>query len=253
MNLSTPSLIASLLIVISIAALYILTRRYRERSAVGLRNIKAYETLQKQVEKAMASGRSIHFSPGRGSLSKATNPTSLAGLSGLQRLTEDSISSDKPPLVTSGDGTLFVASQDVIRGGYEESGRPKAYSSQVSQFIAADSNPMAFGAGVSDILNQGEHGSNIIMGHIGPELLLMAEAAERERQTQIIGSDNLAALSVALSVTEDMILGEELYAAAAYLQEEPAHIASLQLQDILRILVVLGILIAAIVSFFTGT
>ncbi|HET6445244.1 MAG TPA: DUF6754 domain-containing protein [candidate division Zixibacteria bacterium] len=253
MIFSTPNLVALLLIVFSIASLYFLTRRYVDRSGVGLRNIKAYEKLQKQAVKAMASGRSIHFSPGRGSLSKATNPTSLAGLSGLQRITEDASSSDKPPLVSAGDGTLFMTARDVIRGGYEHSGRAKAYESQKSQFIAADNSPMAFGAGVSDILNQGEHGSSIIMGHIGSELALMAEAAERKHQDQIIGSDNLAALAVAVSATEDVLMGEELYAAAAYLQEEPAHIASLQLQDILRILVALGILIAAIVSLFPRT
>jgi hypothetical protein len=107
---------------------------------------------------------------------------------------------------------------------------------------------MAYGAGVSEIINKGEFGSNLILGHVGSELAIIAEAADREQLEQIIGSDDLTALAVAMSVTEDLIIGEELYAAAAYLQGEPAHIASLQLQDILRIFIALSILVAAIVN-----
>jgi hypothetical protein len=185
-------------------------------------------------------------------LGKATNPASLAALSALQNLSKDSCANDKPPLVTAGDGSLFVASQDTVRGSYEELGRPGAYQSQTSKFIAPDNSPMTFGAGLSDIINRGEHGSNLVLGHIGSELALIAEAAEREQLEQIIGSDDLTALAVAMSVTEDVIIGEELYAAAAYLQGEPAHFASLQLQDILRILVAISILIAAFVNLVIG-
>jgi hypothetical protein len=169
-------------------------------------------------------------------------------MSALQKVSQDACASDKPPLVTSGDGTLFVASQDLIRDTYEESGRPASYRSDSSQFVAPENSPMAYGAAVSAIVNRGEHGSNLVLGHIGSELAIITEAADREHLEQIIGSDDLTALAVAMSVTEDVIIGEELYAAAAYLQGEPAHIASLQLQDILRILVALSILIAAIVD-----
>jgi hypothetical protein len=248
-SISTPSSIALLLILSSAFVLVYLTRRYRSSPSVGLRNVEAYQALQRQVARAVESGREIHFSLGRGSLGKATNPASLSALSALQKVSEDACASDKPPLVTSGDGTLFVASQDTIRGTYEESGRPSAYQSQTSQFVAPENSPMAYGAAVSAIVNKREHGSNIILGHIGSELAIITEAADREHLEQILGSDDLTALAVAMSVTEDVIIGEELYAAAAYLQGEPAHIASLQLQDILRILVALSIPIAALVGF----
>ncbi|MGB3715000.1 MAG: DUF6754 domain-containing protein [Candidatus Promineifilaceae bacterium] len=252
MTFSTPSVIALLLILISAVVLVYLTRQYRSRPSVGLRSVEAYQALQRQAARAVESGRGIHFSLGRGSLGKATNPASLAAMSALQNLSKEAGASGKPPLVTSGDGTLFVASQDLIRGSYEELGRPGAYQSQTSRFVAPEDSPMTYGAAVSEIINTGEHGSNIVLGHIGSELAIIAEAADREHLEQIIGSDDITALAVAMSVTEDVIIGEELFAAAAYLQGEPAHIASLQLQDILRILVALIILIAALVSLLTG-
>jgi hypothetical protein len=173
-------------------------------------------------------------------------------MSALQKVSKDACPSDKPPLVTTGDGTLFVASQDIVRGTYDELGRPAAYRAQTSQFVAPENSPMAYGAAVSAIVNKGDYGSNLILGHIGSELAIITEAADREHLEQIIGSDDLTALAVGMSITEDVIIGEELYAAAAYLQGEPAHIASLQLQDILRIMVALSILIAALVGLLIG-
>ncbi len=246
--MSLPSIAAFVLIVISILILVYFTRHNGPRPNVSLRDIKAYESLQKQVAKSVESGRDIHFSVGRGSLEKVTNPASLASLSVLESLSKEASANNQPPAITSGDGTLFVASQDMLRGAYEESGRLADYPSQASQFIAPDSSPLTYGAGISDIINQGEYGSNLILGHVGSKLALITEAAERENMTQIIGSDDLIAQAVALTVTDDVLLGEELYAAAAYLQKEPSHIASLQLQDILRIFAALSILVAAIIA-----
>jgi hypothetical protein len=249
LSFSTPNIIAFVLIVLCSAVLLYFMRRYKERPAVSLRNIKAYETLQKNVSKAVADGRTIHFSAGRGALETTSNPASLAALAALDSIVEDTATSNKPPLVTSGDGSLFIASQDALRESDDDSRTPGEIAAQ-AQFIAPTSSPLAYGAGVSDVVNRGDFGSNVIMGRLGPELALITESAERERLEQVIGTDDLVALSVAFASTDDVLIGEELYAAAAYLRNEPAHIASLQLQDVLRIFVTLSILIAAIVSLF---
>ena len=55
-------------------------------------------------------------------------------------------------------------------------------------------------------------------------------------------------LAVAAAVTEDLLLGEEMFAAGAYLHGEPAQIASLQLQDILRVIAIAGLLLAALIN-----
>lgn len=249
---STSSSIALLLILISSVALVLLTRQYRSRPSIGLKRIEAYKALKDQVARAVESGREVHVSLGRGNLGKRSSPASIAALSALQSLSIEASDSDKPTTVTAGDGTLFVASQDIVRGTYKGVGRPGASQSQKSRYVAPESSPMAYGAGVSDIINEGDFGSNIVLGHFGSEVAIISESADREQLEQIIGSDDPMAMAVAMSVTDDLILGEELYAAAAYLQGDPAHIASLQLQDILRIFIALSILVAAIISVVIG-
>jgi hypothetical protein len=53
-------------------------------------------------------------------------------------------------------------------------------------------------------------------------------------------------MAVALTATDNVLLGEELYVGGAYLKGDPAQVASLQLQDMLRGVAIAAILVAAI-------
>ena len=50
--------------------------------------------------------------------------------------------------------------------------------------------------------------------------------------------------------TQDALIGEELFAAGAYLGASPSHIASLTVQDILRWLIIIILLGGAAAKFF---
>jgi hypothetical protein len=68
----------------------------------------------------------------------------------------------------------------------------------------------------------------------------------------VIGTDNPGALAVAAAVTDHLLIGEELFAAGAYLEGKPAQVASLQLQDLLRLIIILAILGLAVSRLITS-
>ena len=78
---------------------------------------------------------------------------------------------------------------------------------------------------------------------------LMVEAAERENSTIIAASDNLSAQSIFYATSQDPLIGEELFAAGAYTGAGAAHEASLNVQDILRWLVILAIIFGSVLKF----
>ncbi len=59
----------------------------------------------------------------------------------------------------------------------------------------------------------------------------------------LAGSDNLAAQAAFLAAAEDTLLGEDLFAAGAYLGKSSAHVASLRAQDVLRVILIVVILL----------
>jgi len=86
------------------------------------------------------------------------------------------------------------------------------------------------------------------MGNFGVEAALLADAAERANIFTLAASDNLATQAVLYASTQEPLIGEELYAAGAYMDAGPVHAASLTVQDILRWLIIIAILVGALVQ-----
>ncbi len=232
--------------------LYLLTSRIRAGRKIGLRSLDSYTALRRQSAKSVEAGRGLHFSIGRASLAKVSNPTGVAAISVLDYVNSQAASSDIHPIATAGDGSMFLAAQDSLRGAYGNVGRRSRISPSQTQYLAADDQAMAYAAGASSMVSQGKLESNMLIGRFGAEIAILAEAAEREGMDQVIGSDDPTALAIAVLATDKVLLGEELFAAGAYLHGEPAQIASLQLQDILRVLAIVGILLVALINLVVG-
>ena len=241
------SIVSVLLIsLVGSLTLYWLTLRLRLGKEAALRPLEGYAALRIQSGKAVEQGRGVHFSLGRGALSGQSAATSTAALSALDYLTEDGCASDAPPLITAGDGTLFVAGQDSLRGAYEDASRIEDYQPNLVQFLSAEQFSMTYAAGASDAVNRGDLGSNLMLGRFGAEIAIVTESADRLDMEQVIGSDDPTALAVATAVTDKVLIGEEVLAAGAYLERKPAQIASVQLQDIFRVIAIVSILLAAL-------
>jgi hypothetical protein len=246
------TVLALLIAILAGAVLFLLTRRIQAGQQVGLRPVRGFQSLTGQVGRAVESGRRVHFSLGRAALNSAASPTSLAALAALDYLARDGCASDVPPIVTVGDGTLLPAAQDQLRGAYSRAGRAGDFSNTMAEFVAPESSPMSYAAGVSYTVQHSNVGSNLLMGHFGPEIGVILEAAGRENTDQIVGSDDPTALAVGAAMSDDLLIGEELFAAGAYLTGSPSQIASLQLQDILRLIVVTAVFLFALINLLLG-
>jgi hypothetical protein len=219
----------------------------RRRSPAALRQIAAYEKLNHAVGLAVESGTRLHFSLGRGNLYGARGASALAGLAMVRRLSERTSVSDNPPVVTSGDASLAILSQDTLQSGYRVAGAEEQYRFTTGRL--AGLTPFSYAAGTMPTVHDENVSTNIFIGDFGPESALMTEAAEREDSTLIAASDNMAAQSIFYATSEEPLVGEELFAAGAYVGAGVAHDASLNVQDILRWLVILGILVGSLLKF----
>lgn len=247
------ALFAFIVIVVVALLLLIFIRRQRNgRIRSALRPLPASTNLANQVGEAIESGRQLHVSLGQGSLIGAANPTSIAAVHVLDYLAADGCASGTPPLTTVGDGTLLPLAQDCLRKAHEDAGRQKDYHPTMAQFLAPHTAPFAYAGGIAAVLQRGESGSNVLVGRFGSELAIPAEVAARKNMVQVIGTDDPSALAVATAVTENVLVGEELFAAGAYLEHKPDQTASLQVQDILRWLIIITILALALGQLLAG-
>ena len=131
-------------------------------------------------------------------------------------------------------------------------GRLNEYKPGLVQFVATETDPYAFAGGLANVIHRSRIGGSVLVGRYGPEVTIPAEAAARENMSQVIGTDDPSALAVAAAFTDDLLIGEELFAAGAYLDGKPSQIASLQVQDVLRAIIIVAMLALAVYQLGAG-
>ena len=219
----------------------------RRRTPAVLRRIEAFERLNRSVGLAVENGTRLHISLGRGNLFTPRGGSALAALALVRRLTERTSASDRPPVVTAGDASLAILSQDTLQSGYHAAGADDQYRFSTGRLTGL--TPFAYAAGTVPVIRDENVSTNVFIGDFGAESALMVEAAERENSTIIAASDNLSAQSIFYATSQDPLIGEELFAAGAYTGAGAAHEASLNAQDILRWLVILAIIFGSVLKF----
>ena len=88
--------------------------------------------------------------------------------------------------------------------------------------------------------------ANFLMGYYYAEALLLAETGATTGAIQIAGTDSISQLPFFITTCDYTLIGEELYAASAYLSREPLLLGSLRGQDIGKALVMILIILQTV-------
>jgi hypothetical protein len=226
---------------LGLAAFLLLVFTYlRRKTPAVFRRIEAYERLNRAVGLAVENGTRLHISLGRGNFFTARGGSALAGLALLRRIAERTSVSDRPPLATSGDAVLAILSQDTMLSGYRAAGAEEQYRFSTGRLTGLA--PFSYAAGTMPIVRDENVSASVVIGDLGAEAALVAESSDREGTSLIAASDNLSAQAVFYASAQEPLIGEELFAGGAYTGAGPTHEASLNVQDILRWLVIVAIL-----------
>ena len=242
----TDLLIALGVVLISFAILIIFSLPRFNKGPRSLRFIPAFQRLRRAIGLSVEDGKRLHVSLGKSSLIEPTNTSALVGLSTLERITQLSMMSDRPPVVTSGDGAFSILSQDTLRAAYRSGNALELYDPDRGRL--AGPTPLSYIAGTLPVFRQENVAAHIFIGNFGPEVGLLTQAADQQRAYTLTASDSLPAQAVLFASSDDMLIGEELYAVPAYLNAGPAHLASLRVQDILRWVLIGGIVLGAVLK-----
>lgn len=218
-------------------------------SKTGLRLIPAFKQLKKTIHQAVEEGRRLHITLGNGSLYGVPASSALIGLAMLLRISRTAAPGDQPPVATSGNGLLAILSQDTQKTAYQLLQAEHKYSPLLGQISGL--TPWSYAAGLLPVIYDQNIHANIVAGHFDSEIVLMVDASERKKNQLIAGSDSLTGQAIIYTGAQEPLIGEELYAGVAYLQDQPLpvmHIASLNAQDLLRWVLILLILAGTILK-----
>lgn len=227
--------------------IYIFLLLYFTMKAKGqmlfIRRITGLDHLEEAVGRATEMGKSILYVPG---LSGASDIATLASLNILKPVAKKAAEYETPLIVPNYDPVVTIVAQEVVKEAYTEAGRPDAFKRE-NVFFLTDAQ-FAYAAGVDGIMVREKPATNLFIGMFYAESLLLAETGNMTGAIQIAGTDAVSQLPFFVAACDYTIMGEELYAASAYLSKEPKLVGSLKAQDlgkvVLTVLVILGSILA---------
>ncbi|HTX93223.1 MAG TPA: DUF6754 domain-containing protein [Anaerolineales bacterium] len=229
------------------AALLAIVSMLRRKSTPSFREIPAYTRLKRAIGRVVEDGTRLHVSLGHAALPTPQSASAFAGLTLLKRLAELTSAGDQPPITTSGDTNLTILSQDTLQTASQASAQG-VYDPLAGRLTGL--TPFSYAAGALPVIRDENISANVLMGNFGVEAALLTDAAERANTFTLASSDNLATQAVLYASAQEAPIGEELFAAGAYVEAGSLHTASLTAQDILRWIIIVIILVGALLKLF---
>jgi hypothetical protein len=142
------------------------------------------------------------------------------------------------------DPVVTGVAEEVLRDAYQEAGRPEMFNPEDVRFLS--DRQFAFASGVSGIISREKVATSFLMGAFFAESLIIAEVGQRAGAVQIAATTQTTQLPFLIATCDYVLLGDEFYAASAYLSRNPTLLGSIVGQDYSKLLMLLAVLIGTI-------
>jgi hypothetical protein len=240
---STTQVITTLVILTALVVSIVVTQFIRRRKqAFPMRVIPAYESIPLLIGEAIEAGRPMHVSFGGAGLGGSNTALALASAELFYQVAQRNVVGAN--VLTMNDTSALPLGYGTLRRAF--AARRDRQSASSVRWFPAGARSLAFAAALTGMLGDERVSGNVLVGSFGAELALVLEAAARRRQSSIAGSVDLDGQAVAYAMSDQPLIGEELFVAGAYLGGSATQRGSVVTLDVLRWLLILGILIATV-------
>ncbi|NUL82885.1 MAG: hypothetical protein HUU60_09215 [Armatimonadetes bacterium] len=211
-----------------------------------IRRIAGLNAIDEAVGRATEMGRPILMVPGIGVFSIIQ----LQALNIFTYVISLACKMATPIRLCVATAPLFALARDAVQRAYSAAGRPDQYDPTDVRFLTEEQ--FAFAASVSGLILREQVAATFLMGEFYAESLIFAETANRVGAIQIASSTQITQTPFFIAACDYVLIGDEFYAASAYLSREPVAMGSLIGQDYGKIAFVLLILLGSLILTATG-
>jgi len=210
-----------------------------------VRRIAGIEAVDEAIGRATEMGKPILYLTGLGGVSDIST---LAGLNILSRVARKTAEYDTPLLLPGNDPFVMVIQREIVKGAHIDAGRPDTYKEENIYFVS--DSQFAYVAAVNGVMLRERPAAIFYMGSFYAESLILAETGNSTGAIQIAGTDSDHQMPFFIAACDYTLIGEELYAASAYLSREPLLLGSLKGQDwgklVLMVVIFTGIILESV-------
>jgi hypothetical protein len=239
----------NLLVIALIIAVSILWYVFQAKAGKKLyiRRIAGIEAVDEAVGRATEMGKPILFIPGIQDMDNVQTVAGLSILASVGKLTAQYETKLEVPVSRS---LVMSTARETLKQAYLSVGRPDLYTDDSVYYVTDEQ--FGYVAAVDGIMVREKPATCFYMGAFFAESLILAETGNSIGAIQIAGTAMPQQLPFFVAACDYTLIGEELFAASAYLSKDERIIGSLKGQDvgkgIAMFFILLGTLAATIAA-----
>ena len=233
-----------LLVITSVSVLFFIGRA-KAGKQLYIRPIAGLQAVDEAVGRATEMGRPVLYVPG---IMDMDDIQTIAGIAILGRVARKTAEYETPLLVPVCRSVVMSAAQETVKEAYWNAGRPDAYKPEMVRYLTDDQ--FGFAAGVDGIIIREKPAAIFFQGAFYAESLILAETGHSAGAIQIAGTAMPSQLPFFVTACDYTLIGEELFAAGAYLTEDPRLLGSLKGQDVAKALAIATIIVGVVLESF---
>lgn len=237
----------NLIIAVSFGGLIFYTISHAKRNEIFLRRIPGLDAVDEAIGRATELGKPILYLTGAHDLH---DPSTIAAAVILGKVAKRAAQYETELLVPHREPITMAVCQEITKQAYLEAGKPDLFKEDTNFFITADQ--FSYTAAVDGIMLRKKPAANFFMGAYFAESLLLTETGAGTGAIQIAGTDSDHQLPFFVTTCDYTLIGEELYAASAYLSKEPVQVGTLRGQDIGKAAILTAIAVGTVLATVGG-
>jgi hypothetical protein len=208
-----------------------------------VRRIAGIDAIEEAVGRATEMGRPVLYVPG---VQDIDDIQTMAALVILESVARTAAQYETKMIVPTNYPVPFTLAQEMVKNGYIEAGRPEAYDPNSVRYITSEQ--FAYVAAINGIILRDRPAANLYLGPFFAESLLLAETGFATGAIQVAGTANVHQLPFLVVACDYTLIGEELYAASAYLSREPKLLSTLKGSDYMKVVIIFLLLLGGAIE-----
>lgn len=214
--------------------------RARRGAAPFIRRIPGLNAIEEALGRATEMGRPILFSP---STTDEKQIETYAALKLLGYVARAAARYGTHLIVAICKPTVYPMAEEVCREAYQEAGAAHPISQDV-RFLSPDH--AVYSMSVAATIEREQCACAFFFGSFDWTSLLMTEPGHRAGAIQIAGDSQISQIPFFIASCDYTLIGEELFAASAYVSDDPTLKGSLAAQDKCKLLLLAIALLGAL-------
>jgi hypothetical protein len=226
-------------IIVAFLILYFIYHARRGKK-LFIRRIAGLDAVEESIGRATEMGKPIVFISGIGG---AGQPSTISAMNILGEVAKKTAQYGTALIVPNYDPIVYTIAREMVKEAHTKVGRPDTYRADNVFFLTQEQ--FAYAAAVDGIMVREKPATIFMLGFFAAEALILAETGATTGAIQIAGTDAIYQLPFFITACDYTLIGEELYAASAYLSRQPLLMGSLVGQDYGKLLVLIVLILAS--------